>query len=254
MTRAKKAMPTTENQLIERLPEAARKRLLEQCEPFKLILSDELSIPGTPLSYAYFPREGFVSLVVGVDKHPSLEVGMIGREAMLGAELILGSASTPWRALVQGAGTGWRIGAEALRAESANSPALLHLLQASVLVRLHQQATASACERFHTIRPRLARWLLMSQDRSGTDRFPITQEFLALMLGVRRVGITVAASELQEIGLISYRRGEMTMLNRGGMQAQACDCYAADNAIYTELMGVAAWPGTPPPGGSALDQ
>lgn len=236
-------MASTENQLIERLPQAARKRLLDQCEPFELTLSAELSAPGTPLSHAYFPREGFVSLVVGVDSHPSLEVGMVGREAMLGAELILGAASTPWRALVQGAGASWRIGASALRTETAANPALLRLLQSSVLVRLHQQAAASACERYHTIRPRLARWLLMSQDRAGTDCFHVTQEFLALMLGVRRVGVTVAASELQASGLISYRRGEMTVLDRTGMQTQACSCYAADKAIYTELMGVAAQSG-----------
>lgn len=233
-------MAFTENQLIERLPQAARKQLLDQCEPFELTLSAELSACGNPLSHAYFPRDGFISLVVGVDKHPSLEVGMVGREAMLGAELILGAASTPWRALVQGAGSSWRIGAAALRTETATNPALLRLLQSSVLVRLHQQATASACVRYHTIRPRLARWLLMSRDRAGTDCFHVTQEFMALMLGVRRVGVTVAASELQDIGLISYRRGEMTVLDREGMQAHACSCYAADKAIYAELMGVAA--------------
>jgi CRP-like cAMP-binding protein len=237
MTSATKAMASTENQLIERLPQSAREKLLDQCEPFELVLSAELSVPGRPLSHAYFPRGGFVSLVVGVDRHLSLEVGMVGREAMLGAELILGAASTPWRALVQGAGASWRIGAAALRTETATNFPLLRLLQASVLVRLHQQATASACERYHTIRPRLARWLLMSQDRAGMDCFHVTQEFLALMLGVRRVGVTEAANELRDSGLISYRRGEMTVLDRPGMQAQACSCYAADKAIYTELMG-----------------
>jgi CRP-like cAMP-binding protein len=233
-------MASTENQLIDRLPKAARLQLLERCEPFELILSDELSTGGSHLSHAYFPRQGFISLVIGVDKHPSLEVGMVGREAMLGAELILGCAITPWKALVQGAGACWRLSAAALRMEAATNPALLQLLQASVLVRLHQQAMASACERYHTIRPRLARWLLMSQDRADTDHFQVTQEFLSLMLGVRRVGITAAARELQDIGLISYRRGEMTVLDRQGMEAQACSCYAADKAIYGELMGMGA--------------
>jgi hypothetical protein len=161
----------------------------------------------------------------------------VGREAMLGSELVLGLAKTPWRALVQGAGNSWRIGAEALRAELASSPALLQVLQTSLLVRLHQQTLASACERFHEIGPRLARWLLMSQDRAQADSFHVTQEFMALMLGVRRVGVTVAAGEFQSSGFIAYHRGELTVLNRAALEEQACSCYAADKLLHTELTG-----------------
>jgi CRP-like cAMP-binding protein len=154
---------------------------------------------------------------------------------MLGSELVLGLAKTPWRALVQGAGSGWRIGAEALRNSLADMPALLDVVQASLLVRLHQQALASACERFHPIGPRLARWLLMSQDRAQSDTFHVTQEFIALMLGVRRVGITMAAGGFQDSGLIEYHRGEVTVLNRTALEAEACSCYVADKQIHAEL-------------------
>lgn len=228
-------MAQTVNLLIEQLPRPARKRLLDRCESCELQLATELSVRGQPLTHAYFPQSGFISLVIDVNNYPELEVGMVGREAMLGAELVLGLAKTPWRALVQGAGMSWRIEATALRDECNHSPALRHVMQTSLLVRLHQQTLASACERFHTIGPRLARWLLMSQDRAQADRFHVTQEFMALMLGVRRVGVTEAASAFQQRGLIKYHRGELTVLDRPALQAQACSCYAADQLIYAEL-------------------
>ena len=199
------------------------------------MLSAELSVRGQPLSHAYFPQSGFISLVIDVDTYPELEVGMVGHESMLGSELILGLAKTPWRALVQGPGQCWRIEAETLRQECIASPTLRQVMQTSLLVRLHQQTLASACERFHAIGPRLARWLLMSQDRAQADTFHVTQEFMALMLGVRRVGVTVAAHEFQKSGLITYHRGELTVQDRPALEAQACSCYAADRRLYAEL-------------------
>ena len=175
------------------------------------------------------------TLVIDVDDYPSIEVGMVGREGMLGTELVLGLAKTPWRAMVQGKGHSWRLPATALRKALTTQPTLKRVLQASLLVRLHQQALASACERFHMIGPRVARWLLMSQDRAQADHFHVTQEFIALMLGVRRVGVTEAAGELQRAGLIEYQRGEMKVLNRAGLLAQACSCYAADRQLLAEL-------------------
>jgi CRP-like cAMP-binding protein len=235
MSETTNAMAHAHNLLIQQLPPTVRKRLLERCEPYDMALSKELSVRGQPLSHAYFPRSGFISLVIDVDTYPALEVGMVGRESMLGSELVLGLAKTPWRALVQGAGQSWRIEATALRAECAVSPALLQVMQTSLLVRLHQQTLASACERFHMIGPRLARWLLMSQDRAETDSFHVTQEFMALMLGVRRVGVTEAAGAFQRSGLIEYHRGELTVLDRPALEAEACSCYAADRRLYTEL-------------------
>lgn len=228
-------MTASENLLIAQLPPAEREHVLGLCEPFDLVLSAELSTRGQPLSHAHFPNEGFLSLVIDVDDYPSIEVGMVGREGMLGTELVLGLAKTPWRAMVQGKGHSWRLPATALRKALTTQPTLKRVLQASLLVRLHQQALAAACERFHMIGPRLARWLLMSQDRAQADHFHVTQEFIALMLGVRRVGVTEAAGELQRAGLIEYQRGEMKVLNRAGLLAQACSCYAADRQLLAEL-------------------
>ncbi|MDD2180032.1 Crp/Fnr family transcriptional regulator [Acidovorax sp. D2M1] len=229
-------MQCTDIPLLQQLPLPAREQLLRHCEPFELVLSAELSTRGEPLAHAHFPIEGFLSLVVDVDSHPPLEVGMVGAEAMLGSELILGLAATPWRALVQGAGSSWRIGAQELRGQIQAIPALKALLQACLLARVHQQALAAACQRYHLIAPRLARWLLMSQDRSLSDSFHLTQEFMALMLGVRRVGVTEAAGHFQDVGLITYQRGELTVLNRKALEAEACSCYAADKAIYRRLV------------------
>jgi CRP-like cAMP-binding protein len=229
-------MQRKDNALIQQLPIAARERLLQHCEPFELVLSAELSTRGQPLAHAHFPTDGFLSLIIDVDSHPPLEVGMVGAEAMLGSELILGLTATPWRALVQGEGASWRIGAQQLRTQIDAIPELQALLQACLLARLHQQTLAAACQRYHLIAPRLARWLLMSRDRSHSDRFHVTQEFMALMLGVRRVGVTEAAGNFQDAGLIVYHRGELTVLNRKALEAESCSCYAADKAIYQRLL------------------
>ena len=230
------AMTTTQNQIIERLPKGIQKRFLARCEAFELVLSAELGVRGMPLTHAYFPVTGFISLVIDIDSHPPLEVGMVGCEAMLGSELVLGLAKTPWRALVQGAGSCWRIEATALREAMDDMPALKSLLQRTLMVRLHQQALASACERFHPIGPRLARWLLMMQDRAAADHFRVTQEFISLMLGVRRVGVTQAASEFQKEGLIRYTRGELKVTDRTGLEKAACSCYEADKLLHETLM------------------
>lgn len=229
-------MDPIENDLIDSLPKGIQKRFLKLCEPFELVLSTELSVRGKLLSHAYFPRSGFISLVIDIDTHPPLEVGMVGREAMLGSELVLGQSKTPWRAVVQGPGQCWRIEASALRKAMEDMPALRAVLQRTLMVRLHQQALASACERFHPIGARLARWLLMSQDRAHTDHFFVTQEFISLMLGVRRVGVTKAASDFQKDGLIEYHRGEIRVLDREGLAAAACSCYKADKLLHNELM------------------
>jgi CRP-like cAMP-binding protein len=226
-----------ENHLIELLPRADRLHLLAACEPVQLVLSDVLCKPGQPMRHVYFPIDGFISLVVLIDGSPGLEVGMIGREGLLGAQLALGVPTAPLKALVQGPGSAWRIGSAAFRAELAHSAALRRQLERYVCVLMYQLATAAACLRFHLIGPRLARWLLMSQDRAHADTFHVTQEFLALMLGVRRVGITVAAGSLQRAGLIEYRRGELTVIDRAGLEAACCGCYAADCKAYTQMMG-----------------
>lgn len=155
---------------------------------------------------------------------------------MLGVQLALGVATAPLHALVQGAGTAWRIGNRAFKAELAASPALQRSMNRYLYVLMAQLAESTACVRFHQIGPRLARWLLMSQDRSQASSFDVTQEFLAYMLGVRRVGITAAAGELQRSGLIAYSRGKLTVLDRKGLEAASCGCYAADRKAYMDLL------------------
>lgn len=211
--------------------------MLAVCEPVDLVLGEVLYELDKPTRYVYFPIDGFISLVASIDGKPALEVGMVGREGMLGAQLVLGVPTMPLHALVQGSGASWRIGAAAFRRELARSAALRRLLGRYLYVLMGQLAASATCLRFHLIGPRLARWMLMSQDRAHASSFHVTHEFLAYMLGVRRVGITAAAGALQSSGLIEYHRGEVTVLDRSGLEAAACGCYALDRQTYAELLG-----------------
>jgi CRP-like cAMP-binding protein len=228
-------LATAVNHLIARLPDADRDRLLAVCEPVDLALSTVLCERGESTDWAWFPTVAFISLVA-LDGGHGVEVGMVGTEGMVGAQLALGVPTSPLRALVQGAGAAWRVAADDLARELESSTALREVMNRYLYVLMAQQATSAACQRFHQIDRRLARWLLMSQDRARADSFHVTQEFLAYMLGVRRVGVTIAAGGLQRAGLIQYRRGELTVLDRGALERAACDCYAADNATYAALL------------------
>ncbi len=231
------------NHLIELLPAPDRRRLLARCEAVPLELTQGLCLPGVALLHVHFPLDSFISLVAQLEGHPGLEVGMVGREGVLGASLALGVAAAPLQALVQGAGTAWRIAVPDFLAELARSPALQHYLHRYLYVRMAQLATSAACLRFHLIEPRLARWLLMSQDRAHADHFQVTHAFLAYMLGVRRVGVTVAAGALQRRGLIHYHRGALQVLDRPGLEASACSCYATDRRSYSDWLGVPSFSG-----------
>lgn len=234
-------MAPVENHLIELLPERDRLRLLARCEPVSLVLAQVLCETGTPLRHVFFPIEGFISLVTRIDHHPALEVGMIGRGGVLGASLVLGVSVVPLQALVQGGGSAWRVATPDFLIEMNRSAALRHYLLRYLYVRMAQLATSAACLRFHLIGPRLARWLLMSQDCAHADHFQVTHEFLSFMLGVRRVGITEAASVMQRNGLIAYHRGQITVLDRPGLEVAACSCYAIDRHSYAEWLGTSSY-------------
>ncbi|MDN3575488.1 Crp/Fnr family transcriptional regulator [Chitinimonas viridis] len=229
-------MSTTENHLIATLPRKDRAHLLGLCEPVQLLMSEVLCEPGKPTRFAYFPTDSFISLVAMIDGKPALEVGMVGSEGMVGVQLALNVAKVPLHAVVQGPGSALRIKAEAFTHELGRSSALRRAMHRYIYVLLAQMASSAACLHVHMIGPRLARWLLMSQDRAHADHFHMTQEFLAYMLGVRRVSITQAASAMQASGLISYRRGELTVLDRLGLEAEACSCYAKDLRDYAAQM------------------
>lgn len=201
------------------------------------MLSDVLSDPGKPTHHVYFPTEGFISLIAMNAGTPGVEVGMVGSEGMLGVQIVLGVPAAPLHALVQGPGQAWRIGAGAFKLEMQGSAALQRGMNRYLYVLMAQLAASVACLRFHQIGPRLARWLLMSQDRAHSDSFHVTHEFLAYMLGVRRVGITAAAGALQSGGLVEYHRGNFKVLNRQGLEAAACSCYAVDRKAYADLLG-----------------
>lgn len=229
-------MTLAENHLFELLPRAEHGRLKRLAEPVLLELSAVLYEAHQPIDNVYFPVDGFISLVTPIEAHPGLEVGMVGREGMVGMQLGLGVSRTPWRAVVQGPGLTWRLDAARFRDEVTRSLPLQRLLHRYIQVRVEQLAGAAACLRYHLIGPRLARWLLMSQDRAHAEHFHVTHEFLAYMLGVRRVGVTVAAGALQRAGLITYHRGELTVLDRSGLEGVACSCYAQDRRAYSELL------------------
>ena len=234
-------MPSTQratavNRLLEALPSSDLRRLLAECETLELAFADVLYTAGERLSHVYFPISSFISLIMPIDDSSSLEVGMVGNEGMFGITLALGVDVSPVRAVVQGAGSALRMGAASFCNELGRSPALQREIDRYVFVHLTQLAQTAGCTRFHVVEARLARWLLMTQDRAHSNTFHVTQEFLAFMLGVRRVGVTKAASSLQERNLIRYSRGDITVLDRRGLKAASCGCYKADRASYDRTL------------------
>jgi CRP-like cAMP-binding protein len=224
------------NHLIDSLPRKEQTRILKLCEPVNMVFGTILCEPDQTYTHVHFPLTGFISLVATVDNHPPLEMGLIGNEGMLGITLMLGIDVVPMRALVQGSGTALRMAASRFRQEFRDSPAILRTFNRYLYVLMAQLSQTVSCTRFHAVGARLARWLLMTHDRAHADHFHLTHEFLADMLGVRRSGITIAAGELQMRKLISYTRGEITILDRKGLEAAACECYAAVIDDYKRLI------------------
>lgn len=227
-------VPVT-NLLINDLPSRERSRILRHCKPVELVFGSILCEPGQPFRHLYFPLTGFISLVTSLGGHRPLELGLIGNEGMLGATLALGVSAAPTRAVVQGTGSALLISSVQLRQDLSECPHLLQALKRYLYVLMAQLSQNAACGHFHEIEPRLARWLLMTHDRAHTDHLHLTHEFLADMLGVRRSGVTIAAGALQRRQLIHYRRGEITILDRPGLEDAACECYDALTGDYARL-------------------
>jgi CRP-like cAMP-binding protein len=229
--------PPVTNKLITDMPPKNRARLLADCEAVDLVFGDILSDADQPIDHVYFPLSGFISLVAALDGHQPLEMGLVGNEGMLGVTLKLGIKTAPMRAVVQGTGTALRIGGSKFMRYCGDTPAMNRILDRYLFVLMAQLTQSSACTRFHEIEPRLARWLLMTHDRSHADHFHLTHEFLADMLGVRRSGVSIAANALQSRKLIRYTRGEISILNRKGLEAAACECYDAMQKDYADVLG-----------------
>jgi CRP-like cAMP-binding protein len=221
--------------LISCLSREERNRFLQHCESVELAFGDILCELDEPIQHVYFPLESFISLVIPMEGHQPLEVGLIGNEGMLGVTLALGIADAPLKAIVQGSGSALRMKTEQFQHELRNSPCMLSTLNRYLYVLVTQLSQTAACTHFHEIEPRLARWLLMTHDRAHADHFHLTQEYLANMLGVRRSSITIAAGKLQQRKLISYIRGEISILDRKALEAASCVCYSILNDHYTRL-------------------
>jgi CRP-like cAMP-binding protein/PAS domain-containing protein len=213
------------NRLLAALPAKEYKRLLAGLEPVKLTYGEVLYEPGEQMRHVYFPNDCLVSLLTVVEGHRALEVGLVGREGMVGYRLALGITTASVRSLVQATGTAMRIKSDRFLRECRRSPALQRVLLHFVNALMIQISQTAACNRFHVVEARLARWLLMTRERLLSGEFHLTHEFLADMLGVRRVGVTSAASSLQRRKLIRYRRGTITILDQRGLEAAACSCY-----------------------------
>lgn len=217
--------PPIANRLLAALPKKDYQALQRHLEEVPLVFEEILYQPNALISDVYFPNSGIVSLLAAVNGRATLEVGLVGKEGMLGLSVFMGVNSSQNRAVVQGAGSAMRMKATAFRKECNNGGVLPRLLRRYSHSLLTQVAQSAVCNQFHSVDARLARWLLMTHDRMGDDEFQITQAFLSSMLGVRREGVCRAAGHLQKRKLIDYSRGRLEVLDRAGLEAVSCGCY-----------------------------
>lgn len=222
-------MPETakpKNSLLSALPRQAFHHLLPKLERIDLIYGENIYTQGDVIRDVYFPESGIMSLVSSVDGHQTLEVGIVGNEGMVGLPIFLGAKISNIRALVQGGGTAWKMKSADFLEECGRSDKLPAAVRRFTHSLMTQISLSAACNRFHPIESRLARWLMMTRDRMKSDEFQITQEFLSYMLGVRREAVNKAATKFQQRNLVSYIRGNLVILNRQELEATACGCYA----------------------------
>lgn len=226
------------NQLIDRLPAGDARSLLADCRSIDLDFNAELNEAGSTISRVLFPTTAIISVTAKVGGHNPLEMGMIGYEGMLGASLALGVDRHSMRGLVQGGGQALEIPAADFQRHLENSPALRQTIHGYLFVLAEQLAQTATCNAFHEVATRLARWLLMMDDRARGEPLVLTHLFLANMLGVRRSAVTIAAGQMQENKMIRYSRGHIQVLSRPGLESAACECYPADLGAYERQFGI----------------
>ncbi|HEX5804300.1 MAG TPA: Crp/Fnr family transcriptional regulator [Azospira sp.] len=242
-------MPATElppaqgpflNHLLAALPDDDRERLLPHLEEVAMPLGDVLYESGGPMRHVYFPTTSIVSLLYVMEDGASAEIAVVGNEGIVGIALFMGGETTPSRAVVQSAGRAYRMKGQLLKDEFHRAGPMQYLLLRYTQALLTQMAQTAVCNRHHSLDQQLCRWLLLSLDRLPASELVMTQELIANMLGVRREGVTEAAGNLQKAGLITYQRGHITVLDRAGLEARTCECYAVVKKEYDRLLPEAA--------------
>lgn len=223
------------NHLLAALPKAEYTRWLPHLQPVDFTLAQVLYESGGELDHVYFPTTAIVSLLYVMEDGASAEIAVVGNEGLVGISLFMGGLTTPSRAVVQGAGAGFRLSAKVLKEEFKLAP-VLHLLLRYTQALITQMAQTAVCNRHHSLDQQLCRWLLLSLDRLHGDELVMTQELIANMLGVRREGVTEGALKLQKAALIEYSRGRITVLNRVGLEARTCECYMVVKKEYDRLL------------------
>ena len=225
-----------DNELLAALPEAEWQRWRPLLEWVEMPLGQVLYESGRTLSHVYFPATAIVSLLYVMEDGASAEIAVVGNEGVVGIALFMGGGSTPSRAVVQSAGEGWRLPSREVKAEFERAGPVMHLLLRYTQALITQMAQTAVCNRHHTLDQQLCRWLLLSLDRLRGSELVMTQELIANMLGVRREGVTEGALRLQKQGLISYSRGHIKVLDRPGLEARTCECYAVVKKEYDRLL------------------
>ncbi len=229
--------PQTTNRILNALTRSEFESLSPYLDPINLSPGEILCRPDQPVTHVYFPNRGTVSVVSTFEDGTSVEVGMVGNEGMFGVCVFLGSVSTPLLAQVQLPGEGLRMRADVLKREFRKGGQLQDLLLRYTQAFITQIAQTAACNRAHHIEGRLAKWLLMCADRAQSQELPLTHEFMATMLGTRRAGVTETACQLKEAGLISYKRGNVSIVDRAGLEAASCECYPLLKKEFSRLLG-----------------
>ena len=230
------AVEPRQNWLLAALPDAEWERWSPHLEAVDMPLGKVLYESGSTMSHVYFPTTAIVSLLYVMEDGASAEIAVVGREGIVGVSLFMGGESTPSRAVVQSAGQGFRLNAKLMLLEFNRAGPVLHLLLRYTQALITQMAQTAVCNRHHSLDQQLCRWLLLSLDRLQSDDLVMTQELIANMLGVRREGVTEAAGRLQDAGLIRYRRGHITVLDRAGLESRTCECYAVVKKEYDRLL------------------
>ena len=225
-----------QNQLLAALPDADLQRWLPHLEPVALNLGQVLYESGAAMPYVYFPTNAIVSLLYVLEDGASAEIAVVGFEGLVGISIFMGGGTTPSRAVVQSAGSGYRLRSDVIKAEFDHAGPVMHLLLRYTQALITQMAQTAVCNRHHSLDQQLCRWLLLSLDRLQSNQLVMTQELIANMLGVRREGVTEAALKLQRAGLISYSRGHINVLDRPGLEGRTCECYEVVKKEYDRLL------------------